>query len=125
MLWAYATGVGHIAAGVAILTGVHARLAAIVLTAMFASFTPLVHVPMLLADPSSHRIWSENAVNLALIGAAWVVADSAVGSTGYRGALTAPCGGGRGPRAARAASAAMPAAARARASCEDTRTDPG
>ena len=76
MLWAYATGVGHIAAGVAILTGVHARLAAIVLTAMFASFTPLVHVPMLLADPSSHRIWSENAVNLALIGAAWVVADS-------------------------------------------------
>src|SRR5882762_5123838 len=52
--WAYATGVGHIAAGVAILTGVQARLAAILLTAMFASFTPLVHVPMLLADPSSH-----------------------------------------------------------------------
>jgi uncharacterized membrane protein YphA (DoxX/SURF4 family) len=74
--WAYATGVGHIAAGVAILTGVRPRLAAILLTAMFASFTPLVHVPMLLADPSSHWIWSENAVNLALIGAAWVVADS-------------------------------------------------
>ena len=74
--WAYATGVGHIAAGVAILTGVRARLAAILLTAMFASFTPLVHVPMLLADPSSHWIWSENAVNLALTGAAWVVADS-------------------------------------------------
>jgi uncharacterized membrane protein YphA (DoxX/SURF4 family) len=74
--WAYATGVGHIAAGVAILTGVQARLAAILLTAMFASFTPLVHVPMLLADPSSHWIWSENAVNLALTGAAWVVADS-------------------------------------------------
>ena len=74
--WAYATGVGHIAAGVAILTGVQARRAAILLTAMFASFTPLVHVPMLLADPSSHWIWSENALNLALIGAAWVVADS-------------------------------------------------
>jgi len=74
--WAYATGVGHIAAGVAILTGVQARLAAILLTVMFASFTPLVHVPMLLAHPSSHWIWSENAVNLALIGAAWAVADS-------------------------------------------------
>jgi len=74
--WAYATGVGHIAAGVAILTGVRARLAAILLTAMYASFTPLVHVPMLLADPSSHFIWSENALNLALTGAAWVVADS-------------------------------------------------
>lgn len=74
--WAYATGLGHIAAGIAILTGIQARLAAILLTAMFASFTPLVHLPMLLADPSSRTIWSENALNLALIGAAWVVADS-------------------------------------------------
>ena len=74
--WAYATGVGHIAAGIAILTGVQARLAAILLTAMFAAFTPLVHVPLLIADPSSHAVWSENALNLALIGAAWVVADS-------------------------------------------------
>ncbi len=74
--WAYATGVGHIAAGVAILTGVQARLAAILLTAMYASFTLLVHAPMLVADHSSRLIWSENALNLALIGAAWVVADS-------------------------------------------------
>jgi uncharacterized membrane protein YphA (DoxX/SURF4 family) len=74
--WAYATGIGHIAAGVAILTGVQARLAAILLTIMFASFSVLVHVPMLLATPSSHWIWNENAVNIALIGAAWVVADS-------------------------------------------------
>jgi uncharacterized membrane protein YphA (DoxX/SURF4 family) len=74
--WACATGVGHIAAGVAILTGVQARLAAILLTAMYASFTPLVHLPMLLADSSSRMNWTENAVNLALIGVAWVVADS-------------------------------------------------
>jgi uncharacterized membrane protein YphA (DoxX/SURF4 family) len=76
--WAYATGIGHIAAGVAILTGVQARLAAILLTAMFASFTPLVHLPMLLADPASQMNWTENALNLALIGVAWVVADSLV-----------------------------------------------
>ena len=74
--WAYATGIGHLAAGIAILTGVQARLAAILLTAMFASFTPLVHLPMLIADSSSRITWSENALNLALIGAAWVVADS-------------------------------------------------
>ncbi|MFC5580079.1 DoxX family membrane protein [Rhodanobacter terrae] len=74
--WACATGLGHIAAGVAILTGVRARLAAILLTAMYASFTLLVHGPMLLANPSSHWIWSENAVNIALIGVAWLVADS-------------------------------------------------
>ena len=74
--WAYATGFGHIAAGIAILSGVQARIAAVLLTVMFACFTPLVHVPMLLADPSSPMNWSENALNLALIGAAWVVADS-------------------------------------------------
>ncbi len=74
--WAYATGVGHIAAGVAILSGVQARLAAILLTVMFASFTLLVHLPMLLAKPSSYWIWSENLLNIALIGAAWAVADS-------------------------------------------------
>ena len=43
---------------------------------MFASFTPLVHVPMLLADPTVYVNWTENALNLALTGAAWVVADS-------------------------------------------------
>jgi uncharacterized membrane protein len=74
--WGYATGLFHIAGGIAILSGVQARLAAILLTVMFASFTPLVHVPMLLAEPSSHWIWNENAVNIALTGAAWVVADS-------------------------------------------------
>jgi hypothetical protein len=43
---------------------------------MYASFTLLVHLPMLFADPSSKTNWSENALNLALIGVAWVVADS-------------------------------------------------
>jgi hypothetical protein len=76
VFWAYATGIGHIAAGIAILSGVQACLAAILLTFMYASFTPLVHLPMLLADRSNHFIWTENAVNIALTGAAWVVADS-------------------------------------------------
>jgi uncharacterized membrane protein YphA (DoxX/SURF4 family) len=74
--WGYATGVGFIAAGVAILTGVQARLAAILLTAMLVSFALLVHEPMLLADHSTHMNWTESAENLAVIGAAWVVADS-------------------------------------------------
>ena len=74
--WGYATGVAFIAAGVAILTGVLARLAAILLTAMLASFALLVHEPMLLADHSIHMNWTESAENLAVMGAAWVVADS-------------------------------------------------
>jgi uncharacterized membrane protein YphA (DoxX/SURF4 family) len=74
--WAYATGVAHIAGGVAILTGVMARPAALLLTLMYASFTLLVHGPMLLAHPGNHYIWTENATNLVLTAAAWVVADS-------------------------------------------------
>jgi uncharacterized membrane protein YphA (DoxX/SURF4 family) len=74
--WGYVTGVGFVAAGIAILTGVQARLAAILVTAMLASFALLVHEPMLLADHATHYNWTESAENLAVIGAAWVVADS-------------------------------------------------
>jgi uncharacterized membrane protein len=76
VFWGYLTGVCFIAAGLAILTGVKARLAAILLTAMIASFGLLANGPMLVADPSSHWNWTESALNLALIGAAWVVTDS-------------------------------------------------
>jgi uncharacterized membrane protein len=74
--WGYATGVGFVAAGLAIVTGVQARRAAILMTAMLASFALLVHARMLLADHSSHWNWTESAANLAVTGAAWVVADS-------------------------------------------------
>jgi uncharacterized membrane protein len=76
VFWGYLTGVCFIAAGVAMLTGIKARLAAILLTTMVASFGLLANGPMLLADPSSHWNWTESALNLALIGGAWVVADS-------------------------------------------------
>ena len=74
--WGYATGVAQIAAGLAILAGVQARLAAILLTAMYVCFAVLVHAPSVLADPASRANWSENALNLALVGVAWVVAES-------------------------------------------------
>jgi uncharacterized membrane protein YphA (DoxX/SURF4 family) len=75
--WAYATGAGHILAGIALITGVCARLAAILLTAMFIIFTVLVHAHRVLVTlPHNHFAWGENAVNIALIGAAWVVAAS-------------------------------------------------
>lgn len=76
VFWAYATGFFHIAGGVAILTGVRARLAAYLLTIMYAAFTPLVHIPLLLSDPSRHFYWTENVLNIALVGVAWIVADS-------------------------------------------------
>lgn len=76
VFWGYATGVFHIAAGIAIITGVRARLAAILLTVMYAAFTPLVHIRQALLHPTDLWTWAENAANLALTGCAWVVADS-------------------------------------------------
>jgi hypothetical protein len=73
--WAYATGVFHIMAGVAILTGIQARLAAILAAAMYASFIPLVFVPTLTTEPSAFR-WTELATTVVLIGVALTVADS-------------------------------------------------
>ncbi|HEY6620953.1 MAG TPA: DoxX family protein [Steroidobacteraceae bacterium] len=75
--WAYATGAGHVLAGIALISGVYARLAAMLLTAMFIIFTVLVHAHRVLVTlPHNHFAWGENAVNIALIGAAWVVAAS-------------------------------------------------
>jgi len=76
LFWGYATGVFHIAGGLAIIAGVQARLAAILLTVMYALFAPLVHLPAILAHPADSGVWIENAANLALVGVAWVVADS-------------------------------------------------
>jgi uncharacterized membrane protein YphA (DoxX/SURF4 family) len=90
LFWAYATGAAHVAAGLAILTGVQARLAAGLLTVMFAAFGVLVHIPLAFADPASHLNWVMNAMNLALTGAAWVVADSLAGRR-----VTAQSEGGR------------------------------
>jgi uncharacterized membrane protein YphA (DoxX/SURF4 family) len=74
--WAYATGAGHVAAGIAIISGIYARPAAMLLTAMFIVFAILVHAPRVILDPHTHVNWAENAVNFALIGSAWVIAAS-------------------------------------------------
>ena len=75
VFWGYATGVFHIMAGVAILTGIRARLAAILAAVMYASFIPLVFVPLLMVEHTTFR-WTELATTVALIGVAWTVADS-------------------------------------------------
>jgi hypothetical protein len=60
----------------AILTGTCALTAARSLTIMFVGFGVLVHAPALFSDPRSHMSWTANSMNLALIGSAWVLADS-------------------------------------------------
>ena len=74
--WAYATAAGHVAAGIALISGIYARPAAMLLAAMFIVFAILVHAPRIISDPHTHLNWGENAVNFALIGSAWVIAAS-------------------------------------------------
>jgi uncharacterized membrane protein YphA (DoxX/SURF4 family) len=74
--WAYATGAGHVAAGIALISGIYARPATMLLAAMFIVFAILVHAPLVVSDPHTHMHWGENAVNFALIGSAWVIAAS-------------------------------------------------
>jgi len=73
--WGYATGIFHILGGLAILSGIQARLAAILLTVMYAAFIPLVFVPVLMTEPSAFR-WTELATTIVLVGVTWVIADS-------------------------------------------------
>jgi uncharacterized membrane protein YphA (DoxX/SURF4 family) len=73
--WAAATGVAHLLAGVAIVTGVQALLAARLQTAMFLGFGLLVWLPSFIAKPTAHNVWGGNAMNLAAVGAAWIVVD--------------------------------------------------
>lgn len=78
--WAAATGVFHIAAGLAILTDVWVVLASRLFVLMLIGFGALVWSPRLLANAHDHTVWAGNAINLALIGAAWLMADSIAAS---------------------------------------------
>ncbi|HEY3757486.1 MAG TPA: DoxX family protein [Opitutaceae bacterium] len=75
-LWAILTGIGHMAAGVAILIGMLPRLAAILEALMITAFVALLHIPGIAHAPSDRLQWTMTAIAVALAGSAWLVAGS-------------------------------------------------
>lgn len=89
--WAMATTVAFALAAIALLTGVMARLASRLNTAMLLGFGLLVWVPALVAAPHSFVNWSESTETFAIAATAWVVADF----LSYRHSIR-PAAAGRG-----------------------------
>lgn len=75
-LWPWVTGAANIAAGLAILSGVLARLAAGLVGVMFASWILLVHTPRLLAAPGDRSEWVALALAFALTGVVWTLRNA-------------------------------------------------
>ncbi len=75
MFWAIATTIALALAAIALLSGRSALLASRLLTAMLIGFGLLVWLPRPFADPHQLINWAGNAQNLAITGAAWIVAD--------------------------------------------------
>jgi hypothetical protein len=75
MFWAIATTAAFALAAIALLTGLVARLASRLTTAMIVGFGLLVWLPALVADPHSFLNWSEGTETLGIAASAWIVTD--------------------------------------------------
>ncbi len=75
MFWATITTIALALAAIALLSGRMALLASRLLTVMLIGFGLLVWLPAPFADPHKLFNWAGNVQNLAITGAAWIVAD--------------------------------------------------
>lgn len=88
LFWAWLTGAGHFAAGVAVLTGIWARPATILAGAMYASWALTLHLPRIVGELAPRSVefpagyggdrpeLTSLLVCVAFWGAAWIVAGS-------------------------------------------------
>lgn len=75
MFWTWATTVAFGLAGVSLVTGFKALLAARLTTLMLVIFVVAIWIPTLIADPKTHSNWAEGIETLLIAGAGWIVAD--------------------------------------------------
>ena len=75
MFWVYFTAIAMIAAGIAIMTGIKARLAAGLLACMMLIFILLVHLPILTGDPHAMN-WTRFFQDLSITGIAFILAGA-------------------------------------------------
>lgn len=75
MFWATTTTIAFALAALALFSGVWDLLASRLLTVMIVGFGLFIWLPAPFVDPHKQINWAGNAENLAIAGAAWIVAD--------------------------------------------------
>lgn len=75
LFWAYFTGCAFIGAGIAILGGLWARLAAALAALQIGLFLLLVWIPIVAAGSRVSSQWSETFLNATLLACAWIIAE--------------------------------------------------
>jgi len=80
--WAYGTGLAHAAAGLAIVSGVKRRLAALLEGWMFAIWVVILHAPRVAtaAAERSRNEWTSLLIALAMAGGAWLIVGASTPS---------------------------------------------
>ena len=77
LLWAYFTGVCHLAAGVSMITRLCIRLGTFLVGLMFFVFVLLVHVPRVARDSGNVDEWISLFIAVAFCAGAWLLASQA------------------------------------------------
>lgn len=74
LFWTYLAGVGMIAVALAIITGIYARFACLMLAAMFFLWVLVLHAPLVAAHLNNGNQWSSLFVAMGMGAASLILA---------------------------------------------------